>query len=272
MNFCAIRLQIVCNVALTEGDIGIKNAAYSRKNNIENSNKEREAQVIDSRASIEKRKGKRKAAAVPFSPSASKKMKENRSGICNMAVTDGVMSMRNADQRKIIDKSRKEINSDLIVFRTPLTERKDKGKAVAMPYNSLPNGKLKEIQNSICNSSTLVERSCQKGEGNHSFSSGFAENVKESNMDKLVSHSHSSGKPEQGKANINSSTAALGKQSEIGKDVADTSCFSFEKLRKIKHTRYSVVQLKDIEKDYFNPSIFFFGSKGQAQVCEHFLS
>ncbi|KAG6415960.1 hypothetical protein SASPL_123381 [Salvia splendens] len=197
------------------GDIGTKNEAYSRRNNIENSNKEREAQVIDSRTSIEKRKDKRKATAVPFSPSASKKMKENRSGICNMSVTDGVMSMRNADQRKIIEKSRKEINSDLIGFRTPLTERKDKGKAVAMPYSSLPNGKLKEIQNNICNSSTLVERSCQKGEGNHSFSCGFAEDVKESNMDKLVSHSHSSGKTEKGKANINSSNAALGKQSEI---------------------------------------------------------
>ncbi|XP_047940288.1 uncharacterized protein LOC125187700 isoform X2 [Salvia hispanica] len=191
--------------------------AYSRRNNIENSNKEREAQVIDSRTSIEKRKDKRKAAAVPFSSSASEKMKENRSRICNMSVTDGVMSMRNAayDRRKIIEKPRKEINSDLIGCHTPLTERKDKGKAVAMPYNSLPTGKLKEIQNSICNSSTLVEKSCQKGEGNHSFSSGFAEDVKESNMDKLVSYSHSSGKTEKGKAKISSSNAGLGKQSEI---------------------------------------------------------
>ncbi|XP_041991865.1 uncharacterized protein LOC121742702 isoform X1 [Salvia splendens] len=186
------------------GDIGTKNAAYSRRNNIENSNQQREAQVIDSRTSIEKRKDKRKAAAVPFSPSGSEKMKENRSRNCNMSGTDGVMSMRNAayDRRKIIEKSRKEINSDLIGCHTPLTEMKDKGKAVAMPYNSLPTGKLKDIQNSICNSSTLVERSCQKGEG-------------ESNMDKLVSYSHSSGKTEKGKAKISSCNAALGKLSEI---------------------------------------------------------
>ncbi|XP_041991867.1 uncharacterized protein LOC121742702 isoform X2 [Salvia splendens] len=178
--------------------------AYSRRNNIENSNQQREAQVIDSRTSIEKRKDKRKAAAVPFSPSGSEKMKENRSRNCNMSGTDGVMSMRNAayDRRKIIEKSRKEINSDLIGCHTPLTEMKDKGKAVAMPYNSLPTGKLKDIQNSICNSSTLVERSCQKGEG-------------ESNMDKLVSYSHSSGKTEKGKAKISSCNAALGKLSEI---------------------------------------------------------
>ncbi|KAL1559288.1 hypothetical protein AAHA92_09646 [Salvia divinorum] len=205
------------NALTSPGDIGTKNAAYSRRNNIESSNKEREAQAIDSRTSIEKRRNKRKAADVPLSSSASEKMKENRSRICNMSVTDGVMTMQNAayDQRKTIEKSRKERNSDLIGCHTPLTERKDKGKAIAMPYNTLPTGKLKEIQNSICNSSTLVERSCQKGEGNHSFSSGFAEDVKESNMDELVSYSHSSGKTEKGKANVSSSNAALGKQSEI---------------------------------------------------------
>ncbi|KAL1559289.1 hypothetical protein AAHA92_09646 [Salvia divinorum] len=254
------------NALTSPGDIGTKNAAYSRRNNIESSNKEREAQAIDSRTSIEKRRNKRKAADVPLSSSASEKMKENRSRICNMSVTDGVMTMQNAayDQRKTIEKSRKERNSDLIGCHTPLTERKDKGKAIAMPYNTLPTGKLKEIQNSICNSSTLVERSCQKGEGNHSFSSGFAEDVKESNMDELVSYSHSSGKTEKGKANVSSSNAALGKQSEIGMDVADTSWFSFEKLNEknkviLKHTRSSIVQLKDVEEDYLNPSTSFVG-------------
>ncbi|XP_057804683.1 uncharacterized protein LOC131020058 [Salvia miltiorrhiza] len=238
--------------------------AYSRRHNIEKCNKEREAHVIASSISIEKRKDKGKAISVPFRSSASEKMKENQSRICNMALTDGGMGIQNAayDQRRTIEKSRKERKSDVIGCDTSVKERDDKGKAIAVPYNSLPTGKLKEPLNIICNSSTLVERSCQKG--NLSFSNSSAENVKESDKDKLVSYSHSSGKTEKRKASLNSPDCALGKKSETGKDIADTSCFSLEKINDknkgiLKRTRSSIVQINETKEEYLSPSTSLVG-------------
>ncbi|KAL1533085.1 hypothetical protein AAHA92_33020 [Salvia divinorum] len=248
------------------GDIGTNDAAYSRRHNIENSNKEREGQVIVSRTSTGKRKDKGKVTALPFRSSASEKMKETQSIICNMASTLDGKGIENAayDRRQTVAKSRKEKRSDVVDCQTHVMERKDKGKAVAVPYNSLNTGKLKETLNSVCNSNTLVERSCQKGPGNLSFSSGYAENVRESNKDKLVSCSHSSGKTEKRKTHLSSSDGASRKKSEIGKDIADTSCFSLEKLNEInkgilKRTRSSIVQIKEIGDEYLNPSTSLVG-------------
>ncbi|KAH6790410.1 hypothetical protein C2S51_005416 [Perilla frutescens var. frutescens] len=283
--------------AVSPGDIRIKALVSTlgnfknRRKNIEYSKEERDAHGISSHASVEKRKDRGNAIAVPFSSSASEKMKDTQNKICNVALTGGGMGIENGpyDRRRNteksrkeresdvsachtsimkrmekgkgmqnIEKSRKERESDVSVCHTSIMNRMDKGKAIAMPYSSSPTGKLKDTLNNVCHSSTLVERSSQQGVRDMGFSSGSVEKVKETNKDMLASCSHSSGKTEKGKANLSSSHRALGKKSEIGKDILDTSCCSLEKIndekKGILKRRSSILQIKEIGEEYLSPS------------------
>lgn len=274
---------LICNLAPTEGDIGITNAAYNQRQNIEKSKKERGGNVVVSRTPVEKKKDKGKANAMPFSSSSYEKRKDTRNKTYEVALTDGGIAIQKAvrfsnpkekhsDLRsETIEKSRNERESDVIDCHTSIVKRKDKGKAIAMPYSSSPTEKLKDTQNNVCNSSIGVGGPCQKGIGNLSFSSGSVENVKETNKEMLF-YSHASGKAERRKANLNSSDgAALGKKSEKGKDIADTSCFLLEKINDkkkgiLKRTRSSNVQIKEIGDEYLNPSTSSVGgSKDRAK-------
>lgn len=222
--------------------------------------------MIVSHTSIEKSKDKGKATAGPLSSSASEKAKDSQNKICYMARTDGCTRIQNAayNQRLTIEKSKKDRKSDVISDHTSVMETKSKGKAIAVSYNSLPTGKLNEIQSDAGNSSTVVERLCQKGLGNLSLSSGYAENVKETNKNKLDLNSHSSGKLEKGKAILSSTDCSLGRKSEIGKDIADNPRFSLEKVNCkkegiLKRNRSLNLQNDDIWEEYLNPSTSLVG-------------
>lgn len=259
--------------------IGITDAGYNQRQNIEKSKRERGGDVVVSRTPVEKKKDKGKAIAMPFSSSACEKMKDTRNKTCEVALTDGGIAIQKAVRfsnpkekhsdlgSETTEKSRNERESDVIGCHTSIMKRKDKGKAIAVAYSSSPTGKLKDTQNNICNSGILVGRPCQKGIGDHRFSSGSVENVKETNKEMLF-YSHASGKAERGKANLNSSDGvALGKKSEKGKDIADTSCCLLEKTNDkktgiLKRTRSSIV----IGDEYLNPSTSSVGgSKDRAK-------
>ncbi|KAK6121988.1 hypothetical protein DH2020_044271 [Rehmannia glutinosa] len=193
-------------------------------------------------------------------------------------ITPGGMRSKDAayNRKQITEKITKEREDDVVILSPMRAEkRKNKGKAIAVPFSSSAPEKLKDNQNEVCNPGSLLEREKQKGEAYFNLSSGTVEIVKETDKGTLNSYNRSSGKTEKGKEILNSSGFALGKHEGMGKGIAVQSSCSFEKTddgkkwtRKhsgssndgkkgiSKQSGSSIVKKKEIGKEFVNLSSF----------------
>ncbi|KAK6145631.1 hypothetical protein DH2020_022451 [Rehmannia glutinosa] len=189
-------------------------------------------------------------------------------------ITPGGMRSKDAayNRKQITEKITKERADDVVILSPVRAEkRKNKGKAIGVPFSSSAPEKLKDDQNEVCNPGNLLEREKQKGEAYFNLSSGTVEIVKETDKGTLNSYSRSPGKTEKGKEILNSSGFALGEQEGIA---FQSSC-SFEKTDDgkkwtpkhsgssndgkkgiLKQSGSSIVKKKEIGKEFVNLSSF----------------
>lgn len=166
------------------------------------------------------------------------------------------------NQRQTIQKSKKDREAEVVIVSPiPVEKRKDKGKAIALPFNSSPPDRMKENQNKICNPCNPCERKKQYDKANSSLFSSPLEVVKESGKGILNSYTRLYDKTEKGKTILVSSDYSRRKQDNIEKGIVDHSSCSGEKTNDakkgiLKPSGSSIVKTKEMGKEFVTPSSF----------------
>ncbi|XP_012840015.1 PREDICTED: uncharacterized protein LOC105960397 [Erythranthe guttata] len=164
------------------------------------------------------------------------------------------------NKRQITEKSKKRKEVDLTIISSPTSveKRKNKGKAIAVPFNSSLPQKLESNQNEDKNRASLLKRKKHKVDPNLSLCGAPVDMMKDSDKGIFGSYDGTYGKTAKGKGMLKSSVCGLGKQS--GMLEGDLSC-SIEKTydRKkgiLKGSGSSTLKIKDVEKEFVSPSSF----------------
>ncbi|KAL3837803.1 hypothetical protein ACJIZ3_022394 [Penstemon smallii] len=202
---------------ISKSNVGSKDAAHNRTNNIEKS-KEIEAGVVNvSSTSVEKRKDKGKAIAIPSSPLHFTKVSDNEN-----AIDDPCCSWGRTKQK---DKVNLSLFGGLVEKGNPSScsyEKTEKGKEI-LKFSGCSTGKIEDIGKGIDkDSSCSLENTINVKKGILKRPGSSIERSRDGGKDILTSSSSLSERSKERGNALSLSVSSNGKSKEKGKAILDS--------------------------------------------------